>query len=88
MTILFTFVSVAPGVSSAIRAILRPLFSQAHLTNDVIAGFDLPALHLDVGLEGLLTIRGWTLSLSTMTIELHGVEAGALRSSWKNYIRH
>lgn len=76
--VLFTFVTVAPGASSVTRTIFRPLFSQAHLAKDVIAGFDLPALYLDIGLEGMLTVRGWTFSLSTMSLELHGVEAGSL----------
>ncbi|KAK4504912.1 hypothetical protein PRZ48_002875 [Zasmidium cellare] len=73
--VLVTFVSIAPWASYASRAILRRLLTRAHLTSDVIAGFDLPALHLDIGLEGLLAVRGWTFSLWKMTLELHGVEA-------------
>ncbi|SMR44211.1 unnamed protein product [Zymoseptoria tritici ST99CH_3D1] len=57
------------------RRIFRTPTTGVHFIKDKVAGFGLPALHVDLGLEGLLTIRGWTLSLSTLTIELHGIEA-------------
>ncbi|KAK4888988.1 hypothetical protein LTR27_012164 [Elasticomyces elasticus] len=70
-----TFFLVSTPASNLLKTIARRLFTQAHFIKNEIAGFDLPALYLDVGLEGLLTIRGWTFSLSTFTVEVHGIEA-------------
>lgn len=75
--IITTFLLISPPASNVTRKIFRRLLTQAHFMKDEIAGFNLPALHLDIGLEGLLTIRGWTFSLSTLTIKAHGTEAGA-----------
>jgi hypothetical protein len=47
-----------------------------HFINDQIAFFDLPALEIDTEVKGLFVIRGVTLSLSTLTLVAHGVEAG------------
>jgi hypothetical protein len=47
-----------------------------HFINDQVAFFDLPALEIDTEVKGLFVVRGVTLSLSTMTLVAHGVEAG------------
>lgn len=47
-----------------------------HFINDQIAFFDLPALEIDTEVKGLFVIRGVTLSLSTLTLVAHGIEAG------------
>ncbi|KAH6612645.1 hypothetical protein C7974DRAFT_82077 [Boeremia exigua] len=54
------------------RTFLRDL----HFINDQVAFFDLPALEIDTEVKGLFVIRGVTLSLSTMTLVAHGIEAG------------
>jgi hypothetical protein len=59
------------------RRILRKTFLRnLHFINDQIAFFDLPALEIDTEVKGLFVVRGVTLSLSTMTLVAHGVEAG------------
>lgn len=65
----------APGKLA--RRILRKTFLRdLHFINDQIAFFDLPALEIDTEVKGLFVVRGVTLSLSTMTLVAHGVEAG------------
>lgn len=59
------------------RHILRRTFlRELHFINDQIAFFNLPALEIDTEVKGLFVIRGFTLSLSNLTLEVHGVEAG------------
>jgi len=59
------------------RRILRRTFlREIHFINDQIAFFNLPALEIDTEVKGLFVIRGFTLSLSNLTLEVHGVEAG------------
>ncbi|KAF1920223.1 hypothetical protein BDU57DRAFT_534022 [Ampelomyces quisqualis] len=65
----------APG--SLARRLLRKTFLRdLHFINDQVAFFDLPALEIDTEVKGLFVVRGVTLSLSTMTLVAHGVEAG------------
>jgi hypothetical protein len=65
----------APG--GLARRILRKTFLRdLHFINDQVAFFDLPALEIDTEVKGLFVVRGVTLSLSTMTLVAHGVEAG------------
>ena len=65
----------APGALA--RRLLRKTFLRdLHFINDQIAFFDLPALEIDTEVKGLFVIRGVTLSLSTMTLVAHGIEAG------------
>ncbi|KAF2034630.1 hypothetical protein EK21DRAFT_56159 [Setomelanomma holmii] len=65
----------APG--GIARRLLRKTFLRdLHFINDQIAFFDLPALEIDTEVKGLFVVRGVTLSLSTMTLVAHGVEAG------------
>ncbi|EAT89121.1 hypothetical protein SNOG_03916 [Parastagonospora nodorum SN15] len=54
----------------------RHFCATLHFINDQIAFFDLPALEIDTEVKGLFVVRGVTLSLSTMTLVAHGVEAG------------
>jgi hypothetical protein len=73
VTSLFQF--NAPG--GLARRILRKTFLRdLHFINDQVAFFDLPALEIDTEVKGLFVVRGVTLSLSTMTLVAHGVEAG------------
>jgi hypothetical protein len=72
ITSLFQFNFVAKFA----RARLRALLSQLHFVNDKIAFFNIPALEIDVNIAGLLVIRGLTISLSSLTVEAHGIELG------------
>ena len=58
------------------RAMRKTFLRDLHFTNDQIAFFDLPALEIDTEVKGLFVIRGVTLSLSTLTLVAHGIEAG------------
>ncbi|KAH8726270.1 hypothetical protein GQ44DRAFT_614245 [Phaeosphaeriaceae sp. PMI808] len=58
------------------RLLRRTFLRDLHFINDQIAFFDLPALEIDTEVKGLFVVRGATLSLSTMTLVVHGVEAG------------
>ncbi|GAB7352528.1 hypothetical protein MBLNU459_g2922t1 [Dothideomycetes sp. NU459] len=72
LSCLFQFDNVARFVRKRLRTLLREL----QFANDKIAFFDLPALEIDVDVEGLMCIRGLTISLSSLTIVAHGVEVG------------
>jgi hypothetical protein len=52
------------------------MLTQLHFINDKIAFFDIPALEIDTEVEGLLVIRGVTISLSRLSVIAHGVEVG------------
>jgi hypothetical protein len=65
----------APG-GIARRFLRKTFLRDLHFINDQIAFFDLPALEIDTEVKGLMVVRGVTLSLSTMTLVAHGVEAG------------
>lgn len=59
------------------RRLLRFVLRSAHFCDDKLAFFDLPGLDIDTGdVPCLLVIRGFTFTLSTMTLEVHGVEVG------------
>ncbi|KAJ4983837.1 hypothetical protein SVAN01_10641 [Stagonosporopsis vannaccii] len=63
--------------ASLARRLSRKTFLRdLHFINDQIAFFDLPALEIDTEVKGLFVIRGATLSLSTLTLVAHGIEAG------------
>jgi len=72
LSCLFQFDVVSRFVRKKLRAVLRGL----EFINDKIAFFDLPALEIDVDVEGLMCIRGITFSLSSLTLIAHGVEVG------------
>ncbi|KAG8623667.1 hypothetical protein KVT40_008643 [Elsinoe batatas] len=59
-----------------VRRRLRWLLNGLQFTNDMVALFDLPALEIDVDVEGLMCIRGLTISLSSLTVVAYGVEVG------------
>lgn len=56
------------------RRRLRCILRQLHYVDDQIAFFDLPALEIDKEVDGLMVIRGITISLSTLTAVAHGIE--------------
>ncbi|KAH7356128.1 hypothetical protein BKA66DRAFT_501832 [Pyrenochaeta sp. MPI-SDFR-AT-0127] len=58
------------------RTLRKTFLRELHFINDQIAFFDLPALEIDTEVKGLFVIRGVTLSLSTLTLVAHGIEAG------------
>ncbi|KAK5009860.1 hypothetical protein LTR28_013033, partial [Elasticomyces elasticus] len=64
------------GVSDLARKGLRRLLKDLYFTRDKIAFFDIPALEIDRDVDGLMVIRGLTISLSSLTIVAHGVEVG------------
>lgn len=72
LSCLFQFDTVARFARRKLRTLLKEL----QFANDKIAFFDLPALEIDVDVEGLMCIRGMTFSLSSLTIIAHGVEVG------------
>lgn len=65
----------APG-GFARRMLRKTFLRDLHFIDDQIAFFDLPALEIDTEVKGLFVVRGVSLSLSTMTLVAHGVEAG------------
>ncbi|KAL6708762.1 hypothetical protein ACN47E_002458 [Coniothyrium glycines] len=76
-TILTTCLFQFDAPASLARRTLRKTFLRdLHFINDQIAFFGLPALEIDTEVKGLFVIRGVTLSLSTMTLVAHGIEAG------------
>lgn len=72
LTCLFQFEICANQARKALRVVLRDL----HFTRDRIALFNLPALEIDTEVDGLLVVRGVTISLSSLTLVAHGVEVG------------
>lgn len=72
LTCLFQFDFVADLVRRNLRSLLR----QLQLVNDKIALFDIPALEIDTEVDGLMVVRGLTISLSSLTIVAHGIEVG------------
>lgn len=73
ITCLFQFDASAGLVRRTLR---KTFLRDLHFINDQIAFFDLPALEIDTEVKGLFVIRGVTLSLSTLTLVAHGIEAG------------
>lgn len=63
-------------VSRAARSTIRRILPGVHFLGDKIAYFNLPALEIDAEAYGLLVARGITFSLSTLEIEVHGLELG------------
>jgi len=75
-TIFFTCLCQFDLVAQGVRHGLRRLVRHLHFVNESIALFDIPALEIDVDVEGLMVIRGMTISLSTLTVTAHGIEVG------------
>jgi hypothetical protein len=59
-----------------VRKGLRKVLKQLSFINDKIALFNLPALEIDTEVDGLMVVRGVTISLSSLTIIAHGIEVG------------
>ena len=59
-----------------LRRSLRKAIVQLQFVQDTIAFFDIPALEIDTDVDGLMVVRGLTVSLSSLTIIAHGVEVG------------
>ncbi|WWD21825.1 hypothetical protein CI109_106313 [Kwoniella shandongensis] len=72
LTCLFQFDTVGRMARRSLRKFIR----QLQYVNDTIALFDIPALEIDVDVDGLMVVRGLTFSLSTLTVVAHGVEVG------------
>lgn len=64
------------AVANVVRYNLRKILKELHFTSDKIAFFDIPALEIDTEVDGLMVIRGLTISLSSLTAVAHGVEVG------------
>jgi len=75
-------------VANLARKNLRKVLKQLHFTRDKIALFNLPALEIDTDLDGLLVIRGVTISLSRLTIVAHGIELGILSALSTQRVMH
>ena len=78
-TVLLTFLIISSSALQFMRRSMRGLLNQLHFIGDKVAFFNLPALEIDADVDGLLVVRGLTISLSTLTIEAHGVELGKLQ---------
>jgi hypothetical protein len=63
-------------VSSYTRATLRRTLRNVHFYRDQVALFYLPSMVIDLKLDGRVTVRGLTISLLDLTIQLHGLEVG------------
>ena len=63
-------------VARFVRHQLRWLLQRLHFVNDKIAIFDLPALEIDTTVDGLMVVRDFTVSLSSLTIVARGIEVG------------
>ena len=63
-------------VGTLTRQVMRAFLRQLQFADDKVALFDIPALEIDTEVHGLMVLRGVTLSLSTLTLEVHGVEVG------------
>jgi hypothetical protein len=63
------------------RGLRKVLGGQPHLIRDKLALFNLPALEIDTDVDGLLVIRGITISFSTLTLIAHGIELGTIDST-------
>ncbi|EPS44801.1 hypothetical protein H072_1203 [Dactylellina haptotyla CBS 200.50] len=57
-----------------VRKSMREMGRDMHYFQDKIACFDLPALDIDVRANGMMVIEGATFTLSTLTLEAHGIE--------------
>ncbi|KAM0721802.1 hypothetical protein Q7P37_002727 [Cladosporium fusiforme] len=72
--ILATCLAQHAALSSFTRGRLRSLMKFAHFYRDKVAFFGLPSLVFDSGVDGLMTIRGITVSILDLNIQLHGIE--------------
>jgi hypothetical protein len=75
-TVFFTCLFQFSFVANLVRARLRAVLKQLQFVNDKIAFFNIPALEIDTDVDGLMVVRGVTISFSTLTIVAHGIELG------------
>ena len=75
-TIFFTCLFQFDAVARLCRRTLRKLLSELQFVKDTIALFEIPALEIDVDVDGLMVVRGLTISWSTLTVIAHGIEVG------------
>jgi hypothetical protein len=74
--ILFVCLFQFDRVARIARRSLRKIILELHFVHDTIALFDIPALEIDVDVDGLMVVRGLTISLSSLTVVAHGIEVG------------
>jgi hypothetical protein len=74
--ILITCVFQFDAAARVVRKGLRRVLKNISFLDDKIALFDIPALEIDTEVDGLMVIRGVTISLSTLTLIAHGIEVG------------
>lgn len=74
--VLLTCIMQFDRAADLARRRLRSLLGQLQFISDKIALFDIPALEIDTEVSGLMVIRGLTISLSSLTVEAHGIEVG------------
>ena len=84
LTCLFQFSVASDFARKSLRKVLREL----QFTRDKIALFNLPALEIDVDVDGLFVIRGLTISMSSLTIVAHGIELGTAALSQVGHEAH
>ncbi|MGI4846526.1 MAG: hypothetical protein ACRYGK_00030 [Janthinobacterium lividum] len=71
-----TVLMLSPAAAHVARRVFRRVLTRGHFVQDRIAAFNPPALHLDMGMQGLIVVRGWTFEISSLTVRVHGVEVG------------
>jgi len=76
ITILLSCLFQFDTASMFARRLFRDLLRDLHFIQDTVSFFNLPALEIDKDVHGLMVIRGFTFSLSTLTGTAHGVEVG------------
>ena len=64
------------AAANLMRKALRKGLGSLDYISDKVAFFNLPALEIDTEVDGLMVIRGLTISLSSLTIIAHGIEVG------------
>ena len=75
-TVFFTCLFQFGIVGAFTRRIMRAFLKQLHFINDKIALFDIPALEIDTEVDGLMIVRGVTVSLSSLSVMVHDIEVG------------
>lgn len=76
LSVCITCLIIFPSVLQFLRSRVRILPKHLYVTSDKIASFDIPALRLNGDVSALAVLRGATMSLSTLRVELHGLEVG------------
>lgn len=70
-------------ISRFTRSRLRWLLKELHFHRDKVAFFDFPVLIIDTGISGFAAVQGVTVSILTLTIEIHSIDFGlSICPSW------